>query len=86
MLTTLPTPENLNIDKFAILLKPIPENEEPWVTEKGQPKMVGFVGTNRDSEQGLETGYCVNLRYWGRGYAGEAFGAFLRLYWSLPGK
>jgi RimJ/RimL family protein N-acetyltransferase len=48
--------------------------------------MIGFVGTNRDSEQGLETGYCVNLRYWRRGYAGEAFRVFLELYWSLPGK
>ena len=29
MLTTLPSEENPNIDKFAILLKPVPENPEP---------------------------------------------------------
>ena len=47
------------------------------------PKMIGLVGTNRNSPQGLETGYCVNIKYWGKGYAGEAFKAFLELYWTL---
>jgi RimJ/RimL family protein N-acetyltransferase len=41
------------------------------------------VGTNRDSPHGLETGYCINIAYWGRGYASEGFAAFLKLFWAL---
>jgi RimJ/RimL family protein N-acetyltransferase len=26
---------------------------------------------------------CINIAYWGRGYASEAFAAFLNLYWTL---
>lgn len=48
--------------------------------------MIGLTGTNRWSEQGLETGYILNVRYWGRGYAGEAFRGFLGLYWGLEGE
>ncbi|KAF4633818.1 hypothetical protein G7Y89_g4310 [Cudoniella acicularis] len=84
MKETLPNDKNPNIDKFAILLRPIPENPEPWTNSSGKPKMIGLVGTNRMSDQGLETGYCINIKYWGKGYAGEAFTAFLKLYWSLP--
>ena len=49
----------------------------------GEPKAIGVVGTNRDSPQGLETGYCVNIAYWGHGYASEGFAAFLKLFWAL---
>jgi len=83
MLTTLPDAENPNIEKFAILLRPNKDFPEPYVNETGEPKMIGLVGTNRVSEQGLEVGYCLNIRYWGRGYAGEAFRAFLELYWGM---
>lgn len=62
------------------------ENPEPWVNKKGKPKMVGMLGTNRYSDEGMETGYCLNIAYWGKGYAGEAFKGFLELFWSLPGK
>lgn len=48
--------------------------------------MIGLTGTNRWSEQGLETGYILNMKYWGRGYAGEAFRCFLGLYWGLEGE
>ena len=82
----LPTPDNPKIDKFAILLRPVPENPEPYINAQGKPKMVGLVGTNRMSDHGLETGYCMNIKYWGRGYAGEAFAAFLKYYWTLSCK
>ncbi len=71
----LPTEENWEVDKFALVLK---DGED-----KG--KMVGFVGTNRWSAEGMEVGYCMNVSYWGRGFASEGFLAFLPLFWSLPG-
>jgi RimJ/RimL family protein N-acetyltransferase len=86
MLGQLPSPDNPDINKFAILLRPVEGNMQPWVNAKGRPKMVGMVGTNRFSDQGLETGYCINLKYWGKGYAGEGFKGFLDLFWSLPGE
>lgn len=86
MTKSLPGGESLDTNKFAILLRPIEENPQPWINEKGKPKFIGMVGTNRWSEQGLETGYCMNLNYWGKGYATEAFAAFLKLYWTLPGE
>ena len=45
-----------------------------------------MVGTNRYSDQGMETGYCLNIKYWGKGYAGEAFTGFLSLFWSLESR
>jgi RimJ/RimL family protein N-acetyltransferase len=79
---SLPSPENPDVDKYAILLKPVEENPKPWVNEKGKPKMIGMTGTNRYSDEGMETGYCINIAYWGKGYAGEAFSGFLSLFWS----
>jgi RimJ/RimL family protein N-acetyltransferase len=75
----LPTKETPDIDKFALLLK----NEK---NEKGKLKMVGFVGTNRWCEQGMDVGYCLNIAYWNHGYATEGMKAFLDIFWSLPGK
>jgi len=49
-------------------------------------KMIGFVGTNRWCEQGLEVGYCLNRAYWGNGYVTEGFRAFLEIFWGLPGE
>ncbi|KAG9232051.1 acyl-CoA N-acyltransferase [Amylocarpus encephaloides] len=86
MLKVLPNEENPNIDKFALLLRPVAENPMPYTNAQGKPKMVGMVGTNRMSDHGLETGYCMNIKYWGRGYAGEAFAAFLKYYWTLPNR
>ncbi|KAG0651483.1 hypothetical protein D0Z07_1559 [Hyphodiscus hymeniophilus] len=83
MLTTLPTPEDPDIDKYAILLRPVEENPQPWVDERGRPTMIGMTGTNRFSDEGMETGYCMHVAYWGRGYAGEAFRGFLELFWGL---
>lgn len=78
----MPSPENPDIDKYAILLRPMEGNPEPYLNAQGRPKMIGMVGTNRYSDEGLETGYCINLKYWGKGYAGEAFAGFLELFWS----
>ena len=86
MLGQLLSLDNPDIDKFAILLRPVEGNMQPWVNAKGRPKMIGMVGTNRFSDQGLETGYCINLKYWGKGYAGEGFKGFLDLFWTLPGE
>jgi RimJ/RimL family protein N-acetyltransferase len=66
------------IDKFALLLK----GEK---NKDGELKMVGFVGTNRWCEQGLEVGYCLNIKYWGKGYITEGFRAFLEVFWELSG-
>ena len=86
MQSQLPSLENPDIDKYAILLKPIEENPKPWVNGKGKPKMIGMTGTNRYSDEGMETGYCLNIAYWGRGYAGEAFRGFLECFWNLDGE
>jgi RimJ/RimL family protein N-acetyltransferase len=81
------------IDKFALLLKSDGRDEDGEGEEEGEReekgkklKMIGFVGTNRWCEQGLEVGYCLNRAYWGRGYITEGFRAFLEIFWELPGK
>jgi len=33
----------------------------------------------------MEVGYCLNIKYWGQGFATEGFKAFLELFWKLPG-
>ncbi|RDW65435.1 hypothetical protein BP5796_10127 [Coleophoma crateriformis] len=76
MITRLPTPENPDIDKLAVML---PNHNSP-----NEPaKMIGLVGTNRYSPQGLETGYMLHSSYWGRGYGKEAFKEFLKWFWAL---
>lgn len=80
MPSLLPSEEMPDIDKWAILLRPN-GNEE----EGKKPKCIGILGTNRWSDQGMETGYCLNKAYWGKGYATEAFKMFLDMYWKLPG-
>jgi len=61
-----------DLDKYFILLKE-------------EKKVIGIIGTNRWSEQGMEVGYCVNIKYWGKGFATEALRMFLELYWSFSG-
>ncbi|KAM3076318.1 hypothetical protein ACMFMG_007138 [Clarireedia jacksonii] len=80
--------EEGGIDKFAVMLR-----EEGGEGSEGgkaaetnsnsKPKMIGFIGTNRPSPQGLEFGYCINYDYWGKGYATEAARMFLDTYWGL---
>ncbi|KAH8811469.1 N-acetyltransferase-like protein [Xylogone sp. PMI_703] len=80
MLWALPNEQNPDIDKFAILLRPSEQDEG------ASPVVIGMVGTNRESPQGLETGYFMNSKYWGKGYATEAFKAFLDMYWTLENR
>ena len=47
---------------------------------------IGVVGTNRWSDQGMETGYSLNRAYWGKGFATEAFQGFLKMYWTIAGR
>lgn len=75
----LPNEENPDIEKFALMLLPTEEESE---APRGE--MVGFVGTNRYKEQGMEVGYVINRRYWGLGYATEGLRLFLDMYWGLP--
>ncbi|KAN0119409.1 acyl-CoA N-acyltransferase [Hyaloscypha variabilis] len=77
----LPTEENWDIDKYALLLKG--ERNEGG-GEGANEEETGMVGTNRWCKQGMEVGYCMNVRYWGKGYATEGFRAFLELFWGLP--
>lgn len=73
------------IDKFAIMLKDVPSNSGVKTKNSaGEPKCIGITGTNRWSPQGMETGYCLNRDYWGKGYATEAFGLFLKYFWTFP--
>ncbi|CZR51629.1 uncharacterized protein PAC_01506 [Phialocephala subalpina] len=84
---TLNNEQNPEIDKFAIMLKDVPENTKAGIevkNAKGEAKCIGITGTNRWSPQGMETGYCLNREYWGRGFATEAFALFLKWYWTFP--
>ena len=75
----LPNEENPDIEKFALMLVPTEEG-----SDNPRREMVGFVGTNRYKEQGMEVGYVINRRYWGLGYATEGLRLFLDMYWDLP--
>jgi RimJ/RimL family protein N-acetyltransferase len=89
----LPTKENWCVDKYAFLLKEDVGEEKGGRDGKGEGgdgegslKMIGFAGTNRWCEQGLEVGYCMNIKYWGRGFASEGFKKFLEVYWGLENR
>lgn len=52
------------------------------------PRFIGLVGSVRQSpppESYPELGYRLHPDYFGKGYATEAVGAFVKLYWTLPG-
>lgn len=91
LLKILPNEENPDIEKFAMML--IPENceasqkegEGDGNEEEGKTEMVGFVGTNRYKESGMEVGYVINRRFWGRGFATEGLRMFLDMYWEMSG-
>jgi RimJ/RimL family protein N-acetyltransferase len=80
----LPTKETWDVDKYALLLKGSERRGGEGGGEE-KLKMIGFVGTNRWCELGMEVGYCANIAYWGRGFISEGFTRFLELYWTLPG-
>lgn len=79
----MPNDENPDIEKFALMLLPI-GSQAQGEGEGQKGEMVGFVGTNRYKEQGMEVGYVINRRFWGMGYATEGLRLFLDMYWELP--
>ncbi len=86
MAEVLPTEKTCDTDKFAIMLKTgAGAGDGDGEAAVGEGRMIGLVGTNRWCEQGMETGYCVNREFWGKGYATEAFGCFLTYFWTLSG-
>lgn len=89
LLSQLASPEQPEIDKFAVLLKPrASQSASSGVEEeecRDDEKMICVVGTNRTSPQGMEVGYVLNEEYWGQGYGSEMFEMFLKYYWTIPG-
>ena len=49
-------------------------------SSKNEATLIGVVGVLRTSP--AELGYCLAHEYWGQGYATEAVGLFLPLYWE----
>ena len=77
-------PQTLNHGSTPKVLALSPAHQTPQANSfEGKPKSIGLVGTNREGPEGLQTGYVINPAYWNRGYASEAFAAFLKLYWTL---
>lgn len=66
---------DMPVEKFFIIMR----------EDGGTGQMIGHLGTNKPSEQGMEVGYCINIKHWGKGYATEALRLFLDFYWGLPG-
>ena len=94
MPTILNSKEQPEVDKWAVFLRPASDSSQSCLSETGcsdetgnekKGTFIGIVGTNRWSEQGMETGYCLHKDHWGRGYATEAFEGFLRMYWTITG-
>lgn len=79
------------------MLKFIPSAEKPWIenyaillrlshssSTNQKPRMIGTVGALRLSseEDTIEIAYGLHSHYWGSGYASEALGMFIKLYWA----
>lgn len=75
-----PTPEKPWNRRFAVLLRPDASLQSPDDTVK--PKMIGVVGTPRESE----VAYKLHPDYWGKGYMPEALCMFIKLYWQFEGR
>lgn len=74
-----PTPEKPWNNRWAILLRPDPSAPPPEGNQK--PKMIGVVGTPRESE----VAYKLHPDYWGKGYMSEALAMFIKLFWQSEG-
>lgn len=61
---------------YAVLLRPENTVEQPDTTRK--PRMIGVLGTPRDSE----IAYKFHPDFWGRGFAFEALQLFIPLHFS----
>jgi ribosomal-protein-alanine N-acetyltransferase len=78
ILSSLPTPEKPWNKRYAIMLRP---DLSVHIGEVQKPKMIGIVGTPRESE----VAYKLHPTYWGRGYMSEALATFLELFWQSEG-
>ena len=96
MPSILNSPEQPDIDKWAVFLRPVSSDSSESALsseashdeekgDEGEGTFIGIVGTNRWSDQGMETGYCLHKDHWGKGYATEAFEGFLNMYWTIKG-
>jgi len=77
MIARIPTPEASLIENYAILLKPLVASARDQ-----KPKMIGIVGTTRNTPTAAEVGYGLHCDYWGKGYASEAVRLFIDVYWA----
>jgi RimJ/RimL family protein N-acetyltransferase len=69
------SPDKPWIDNYAILLR----------AEGEQPQMIGTVGAVRLPQgvnDAVEIAYGIHSEFWGKGYASEALGIFVKLYWQ----
>ena len=80
ILNSQPTPERPWNKRWAILLRPDPSTPPPEENQK--PRMIGVVGTPRESE----VAYKLHPDYWGKGYMSEALAMFIKLFWQLEGQ
>jgi RimJ/RimL family protein N-acetyltransferase len=77
------SPEKPWIDNYAILLR------TSGRLEGEKPKMIGTVGAVRlpqAFEDAVEIAYGIYSDFWGNGYASEALGMFVELYWAAGRK
>ena len=66
--------------------KPIGAVQFSWlITLKSTGESIGACGIGNDSESSAEGGYILNPRFWGNGYAAEAFKAVIDWAQSQPG-
>jgi RimJ/RimL family protein N-acetyltransferase len=79
ILKSQPTPEEPWNVRYAILLRPGPSIRP--TEENSKPKMIGVLGTPRESE----VAYKLHPCYWAKGYMSEALAMFIKLYWQSDG-
>jgi len=51
-----------------------------------KPKMIGVVGTTRNTPTAAEVGYGLHCDYWRKGYGSEAVRLFIDVYWASGSK
>jgi RimJ/RimL family protein N-acetyltransferase len=72
--------DNPSMENYAVLLKPTGTSGNSNDTTK--PRMIGVVGTPRWTVTETEVGYGIHPDYWVKGYATEAMGLFIKIYWD----
>ncbi|KAE9379965.1 acyl-CoA N-acyltransferase [Stipitochalara longipes BDJ] len=79
-----PSAEKPFIENYAIILKNSNGNGNEAGEESKESEMIGVIGIPRLSHDGLagEVGYGIMPSFWGKGYASEALGLFVRYYFN----